>query len=145
MQRSTLAALLIVVAIGLYVVAWPVPVDPVAWEAPTDRGLTGVFDRNDLLRNAQAIDLGEHGGPEDVALGLDGFLYATTHAGKVLRISPSGRTIDVFAQPGGRPLGIEVDADGSLLIANAFVGVQRISTDGVVSGVLTELDGTPRL
>ena len=80
-----------------------------------------------------------------MALGLDGFLYATTHGGKVLRISPAGRTVDVFAQPGGRPLGIEVDTDGSLLIANAVLGIQRISTDGVVSDVLTELDGTPLL
>jgi len=140
-----MAALLIFAAIVLYVVAWPVPIDPVAWEAPTDRGLTGVFDRNDLLRKVRAIDLGEHAGPEDVALGLDGFLYATTHGGKVLRISPGGRTVDVFAQPGGRPLGIEVDSDGSLLIANAVLGVQRISTEGVVSDVLTELDGTPLL
>jgi len=144
-RRSTLAALLIFAGIVLYVVAWPVPIDPVAWEAPTDRGLTGVFDRNDLLRDVRAIDLGEHAGPEDVALGLDGFLYATTHGGKVLRISPGGRTVDVFAQPGGRPLGIEVDTDGSLLIANAVLGIQRISTDGVVSDVLTEIDGTPLL
>lgn len=145
MQRSTMAALLIVAAIVLYVVAWPVPIDPVAWEPPADRGLTGVFERNNLLGKARAIDLGEHAGPEDVALGLDGFLYATTHSGKVLRISPSGRTVEVFAQPGGRPLGIEVDADGSLLIANAVFGVQRVSTAGAVSDVLTEIDGEPLL
>jgi sugar lactone lactonase YvrE len=140
-----MATLLIVAAIVLYVVAWPVPIDPVAWESPADRGLTGMFDRNNLLGKARAIDLGEHAGPEDVALGLDGFLYATTHSGKVLRISPSGRTVEVFAQPGGRPLGIEVDADGSLLIANAVVGVQRVSTAGVVSDVLTEIEGEPLL
>ncbi len=143
MQRSTLAALLICAAIVLYVIAWPVPMDPVAWEAPTDRGLTGVFDRNDQLRKARAIDLGEHAGPEDVALGLDGFLYVTTHGGKVLKISPSGRTVEVFARPGGRPLGIEVDSDGSLLVANAHVGVQRISTTGDVSNVFSHVDGKP--
>ena len=77
-----MATLLIFAAIVLYVVAWPVPIDPVAWEAPTDRGLTGVFDRNNLLRKLRAIDLGEHAGPEDVALGLDGFLYATTDGGR---------------------------------------------------------------
>ena len=60
-----MATLLIFAAIVLYVVAWPVPIDPVAWEAPTDRGWTGVFDRNDLLRKVRAIDLGEHAGPED--------------------------------------------------------------------------------
>jgi len=135
--------LVIVAATVLYFVAWSVPIDPVSWDAPLNRGLTGVFDRNNQLGNTRSIDLGEHEGPEDVALGLDGFLYATTHGGDVLRISPSGRSIEVFARPGGRPLGIEVDSDGSLLVANAHVGVQRISTAGVVSNVLTRVDGDP--
>lgn len=143
MKKPAVTVLAIVVAILLYVLAWPVPIDPVAWDAPIDRGLTGVFDRNDQLRLARSIDLGAHEGPEDVALGRDGFLYATTHSGDVLKISPTGRSIEVFASPGGRPLGIEVDADGSLLIANARFGVQRISTAGDHSNVLTEADGLP--
>lgn len=143
MKKSALALLLILAAAALYVLAWPVPVDPVAWEAPTDRGLTGVFDRDDQLSKARTIDLGTHEGPEDVALGLDGFLYATTQGGDVLKISPNRRTVEVFAQPGGRPLGIEVDYDGSLLIANAYVGIQRISTSGEVTDVLTAVNGKP--
>lgn len=135
--------LVIVAATVLYFAAWPVPIDPVAWDAPIDNGLTGVFDRNNQLSNSRSIDLGEHEGPEDVALGLDGFLYATTHGGDVLKISPTGRTVEVFARPGGRPLGIEVDADGSLLVANPHVGVQRITLAGDVSDVLTEVDGDP--
>ena len=143
MKNLALTMLAIVAAIVLYFVAWPVPIDPVAWDSPDDRGLTGVFDRNSQLNNSRNIDLGNHEGPEDVALGLDGFLYATTHGGDVLKISPTGRTIEVFAHTGGRPLGIEVDSDGSLLVANATVGVQRISTAGDVSNVLTEVDGEP--
>ena len=143
MKKSALVALLIFATMVLYFLAWPVPVDPVAWDAPTDLGLTGVFDSDDQLSHAKSIDLGEHEGPEDVALGLDGFLYATTHGGDVLKISPTGRTVEVFATPGGRPLGIEVDYDGSLLIANANIGVQRISTSGEVTDVLTEVNGKP--
>lgn len=145
MKSSALAVMLITATAMLYFLAWPVPIDPVAWEAPVDHGLTGVFDRNNLLGKARAIDLGVHAGPEDVALGLDGFLYATTHGGDILKISPTGRTVEVFATPGGRPLGIEVDADGSLLVANAVVGVQRISTEGLISDLLTELNGAPLL
>lgn len=143
MTKSAVAALVGVAAVILYFVAWPVPIDPVAWEAPTDYGLSGVFDRNNQLSNARSIDLGPHQGPEDVALGHDGFLYATSRGGKVLKISPRDGSVEVFATPGGRPLGIEVDYDGSLLVANAHIGVQRITTDGEVSNILTEVNGKP--
>jgi len=141
-NKSTIAIIL-VAAIVLYFIAWPVPIDPVAWDAPADRGLTGVFERNHVLKKARAIDLGEHTGPEDVAIGPDGFLYVSTHDGKILKIPTSGRSVEVFAQPGGRPLGLEFDADGSLLVANAIFGVQRISTAGEVSLVFSEVNGKP--
>ena len=57
MNKSTFAIIL-VAAIVLYFIAWPVPIDPVAWNAPVDSGLTGVFERNDVLRKVRAIDLG---------------------------------------------------------------------------------------
>lgn len=127
----------------LYLLAWPVPVDPVAWEAPEDQGLTGKFAANDMLAPARGIDLGEHDGPEDIALGTDGNLYATTHGGAIIRISPGDSSIDVLADPGGRSLGIETDADGSLLIANAYTGIQRVAMDGTVTDLVTHVDGTP--
>ncbi|MCH8135443.1 MAG: SMP-30/gluconolactonase/LRE family protein, partial [Proteobacteria bacterium] len=142
MKKSTFAIIL-VAAMLLYFIAWPVPIDPVAWDAPVDRGLSGVFERNDVLQKARAIDLGEHTGPEDVALGPDGFLYVSTDDGKILKIPTSGGPVEVFARPGGRPLGLEFDADGSLLVANAIFGVQRISTRGEVSLVFSEADGKP--
>lgn len=143
MNRPAIVILAFVTLVALYLIAWPVPVDPVAWDAPEDLGLTGAFSENKLLTAASSIDLGTHEGPEDVALGRDGFLYATTHGGVVLKISPSGRTVDGFAKPGGRPLGIESLRDGSFLVANAFVGVQRISATGNVTDVVTEVNGQP--
>ena len=50
-------------------------------QAPQDKGLTGVFAANDALAAAGAADLGEYEGPEDVAVGHDGALYATTSSG----------------------------------------------------------------
>ena len=143
MTKTSVAALITVATFVLYFIAWPVPIDPVAWEAPTDYGLSGVFDRNNQLSKVRSIDLGPHEGPEDVALGRDGYLYATSTGGKILKISPRDGSVAVFATPGGRPLGIEVDYDGSLLVANALVGVQRITADGEVSDILTEVNGKP--
>ena len=44
MLKKILWALLIVVTlIVVYFLVWPVPIDPVAWEAPSNPGYTGPF------------------------------------------------------------------------------------------------------
>jgi sugar lactone lactonase YvrE len=130
----------LLVLVALFLLLWPVPVDPVAWNAPLSRGLVDPFETNNHLQQARAIDLGIHSGPEDVAEGHDGRLYATTKAGIILQVDSDG-TIAAFADVGGRPLGIEADADGSFVIANAYIGLQRISSTGLVRTLLTEVDG----
>ncbi len=143
MRRFGIILFISLALAALYLAAWPVPVDPVAWDAPRDRGLTGVFARNDALAGAGAIDLGVFEGPEDVTVGRDGALYATTSAGVILRIeSASGQTAE-FARTGGRPLGIESLPDGSLVVANANIGIQRVSPGGQVIDLLSEIDGEP--
>ncbi len=115
----------------LYLLLWPVPVDPVAWQAPADRGLVDPFAPNEILQVATAIDLGEFEGPEDATLGHDAAVYATTLSGHVVRIR--NRRAEAFADVGGRPLGIETAKDGSLIVANAFSGLQRVDMTGAVS------------
>ena len=129
--------------IGLYLAAWPVPVDPVAWQAPEDHGLTGAFAANDALASAAAIDLGAHEGPEDITAGHDGALYASVASGTIVRISQETGQVSEFARTGGRPLGIESTPDGSLLVANAYLGIQRISPQGEVTNLLDAIDGEP--
>lgn len=119
----------------LYMLLWPVPIDPVAWQAPVDRGLVDPFAPNKLLQSATAIDLGEFEGPEDATFGHDGLVYATTRSGHIIRIR--NRSVEEFAFVDGQPLGIETADDGSLIVANSFYGLQRVDTDGQV----TELYG----
>jgi sugar lactone lactonase YvrE len=135
---------LAVAAIALYLLLWPVPVDPVAWQAPVDRGMVDPFGPDDRLKYSRAIDLGEHDGPEDVTAGWDGRIYATTKSGKVLQIDGYGNVRE-FADVGGRALGIELDSDGSFVVANAYLGLQRVSRDGQVAILLDEVDGRPLL
>jgi sugar lactone lactonase YvrE len=129
-------------ALALYLSFWPVPVEPVAWNAPVDIGLHGPHASNDALAGAQGLSLGDHDGPEDVTLGHDGRLYATSKDGSILQILADGSVHD-FARAGGRPLGIETAADGSLVVANAYIGLQRISMAGEVETILTGIDGQP--
>ena len=70
---GTVNASLIVIL--LYLLLWPVPIDPVAWEAPVDRGLVDPFGPDDRLRRARSVTLGDHEGPEDIAGGPDGHIY----------------------------------------------------------------------
>jgi sugar lactone lactonase YvrE len=114
-----------------YLLLWPVPIDPVAWQAPTDRGLVDPFAPNELLKTATGIELDPFEGPEDATLGQDGFVYATTLGGHVIRIR--NRRAENFAFVGGRPLGIETAGDGSLIVANAFTGLQRVDMNGDVT------------
>jgi len=128
-------------AVALYLLAWPVPIQPLSWDAPIDRGLVDPFEINDLLSAARAVDLGEFEGPEDATIGVDGNIYVTTLKGHVIQIR-NGR-VRPFAFPGGRPLGVEAQSDGTFVVANAFLGLQRIDQDGVVTTLLSEVDGQP--
>jgi sugar lactone lactonase YvrE len=130
-KKALATAVLLLATVLAYLSLWPVPIEPVAWQAPPDRGLVDPYLPNKLLQAANVIDLGEHEGPEDATLGTDNSVYATTLSGAILKIGNSG--VEVFANVGGRPLGIEADADGSLVIANAFIGLQRIDPDGSVT------------
>lgn len=142
MRRALTIAGTALAALLAYLTLWPVPIDPVPWHAPADRGLVDPFGPDDRLAAATAIELGNHTGPEDVTAGHDGHLYATTADGAILEIDGSGN-VRQFAAVGGRPLGIETAADGSLICANAFIGLQRIAPDGSVEVLADEVDGEP--
>jgi len=126
----------------LYLFFWPVPVDPVAWQAPHDLGLVDPFAANDRLRRARLIGLGPHEGPEDIARGPDGLVYTGTNDGKIIRFNVNGSGVQVFADAGGRPLGLEFDAAG-LYVANAHSGLQRVSRGGTVEILVDEFAGEP--
>ncbi len=132
----------LLVLAALYLLLWPVPIDPVAWVAPANTGFVDPYASNNLLRRARAIDIGPHAGPEDITSGTDGHLYSTSADGAILRYAASG-DVEVFAETGGRPLGIEADADGSLVVANAYLGLQRVGLDGAVETILDEVNGQP--
>ncbi|MDA0679977.1 MAG: SMP-30/gluconolactonase/LRE family protein [Proteobacteria bacterium] len=131
----------LVFSLFLYLFLWPVPLEPVAWVAPTDAGLVDPFEPNDRLRSARYVDLGVHEGPEDIARGPDGLLYTATSDGNIIRFDQNGSSIETFADAGGRPLGMEFDTYGNLIVANAYLGLQRISRDGQVSTLVDEFNG----
>lgn len=83
-------------------------------------------------------------GPEDLVIDDRGGVLTGTQAGTIVWIDPSGET-EIFADVGGRPLGLAFDDEGGLLVANHGLGLQRVTPDGEVSLLAEEAAGTPIL
>ena len=86
-------------------------------------------------------------GAEDVVVGTsgadEGAVFTGTEDGVIWRIGHDGETVDKVAHTGGRPLGIEIDADGRLLVADARKGLLRVDTrTGGVEPVTDAVAGT---
>lgn len=138
---------LLAVAAGLlaaYLALWPVAVAPVAWDAPPNPGYTGDFAANAGLGALAFVDLQGRTGPEDGALGPDGQVYVATHDGDIVRIDPDDGEVHVLANTGGRPLGIEFGPDGTLYIADAYIGLLAMDAEGSIRLLADRAaDGSP--
>lgn len=142
--RLTARALgVLVLLLALYLALWPVPVDPVAWDAPADSGLVGPFAPNRKLEAMELLPLGGDHGPEALTADSAGRLYTGTAEGNIVRFEPDGSNPVRWARTGGRPLGLAFAPDGSLVVADALKGLLSISPEGVVTTLATEADGIP--
>lgn len=65
-------------------------------------------------------------GPEDVAVDVDGRVYAGLVDGTLVRLPAGGGPPEVVGRTGGRPLGIEIDAAGHLVVCDAQRGLLRV-------------------
>ncbi|RPI54561.1 MAG: SMP-30/gluconolactonase/LRE family protein, partial [Deltaproteobacteria bacterium] len=123
MLRKVLVALLIILLlIVLYFLVWPVPIEPVAWKAPPNPGYTGPFAQNELLKAIEFLKIGTNHGPEDLAVDDQGRIYLSTHKGFIVRLQPDGAKSENWVNTNGRPLGIDFDNAGNLIVADAFRG-----------------------
>jgi sugar lactone lactonase YvrE len=123
-----------------YLLFWPVPIDPVAWQAPTSAGYTGPFARNERLAALRPISVAPEVGPEHIVFGPDRRLYTGVLSGAVLRMNPDGTGLETVVNTGGRPLGLDFDATGNLIVADAMKGLLSVGSDGSVT-VLTDRIG----
>ncbi len=138
---TVLTALLVAAA---YLLFWPVPIDPVAWDAPEDAGYVGDFVPNERLATPKLISLGDHSGPEDAVLGRDGLIRVATHDGAILTVDLDSGVTAEFAMTGGRPLGLEFGPDDRLYVADAYRGLMAIEMDGKVTLLSDQTaDGSP--
>lgn len=137
------SVMVLIALIVLYFVVWPVPVEPVAWEAPPDPGYTGAFAVNERLKGLETLPIAGNHGPEDIAIDAQGRIYAATHEGHIVRLDSDSSKPEIWVDTQGRPLGIDFDSKGNLIVADAYRGLLSIAPDGNITELATEGDGVP--
>lgn len=133
----------VLVALLAYLASWPVPIEPVAWDAPDAPALESMYARNDRLAAIERLATGVGTGPEDIAVDAAGYIYAGYEDGRVMRFAPDGSDPALLADTGGRPLGLEFAPDGRLIVCDGHKGLLRISMDGAIEVLATAADGIP--
>ncbi len=73
----------------------------------------------------------------------DDGVYTGGEDGAIVRLDPKTGKLETLANSNGRPLGIRIDKDKSLLVADAKKGLLRIEKDGQTETLATEADGQP--
>lgn len=136
----------IVAALGvlaLYLFLWPVPIEPVVWNPEPAPGLEGDFEENRILQGLELFPTPGTHGPEDVAVDDEGRIYVGVEGGQILRYASDGSNPEVFANTGGRPLGLDFDSDGNLIVADGFKGLLSVGPSGGVEVLCTEAGDRP--
>jgi sugar lactone lactonase YvrE len=139
-KRLVKASVLVLALLLAYLAFWPAPIDPVAYEPPPMLPLLGLLAPNDRLRSALFVATGLVDGPEDVELDAEGRIYTGTADGWIVRVEPDG-SVTKCAKTGGRPLGIALDAQGNLIVADGIKGLLSIGPDKTVTTLVTQADG----
>lgn len=132
---------LVILAIAAFLYFTPSPISPLAWKPQTAPLMTGVLEPNDTLMKADLLGQGQIHGPEDTAVDAQGRVYAGLHDGRVIRITDG--KVETFTATGGRPLGMDFDAQGNLILADAYKGLLRIDPAGKIEVLATEAEGVP--
>jgi len=141
MRWLLIGLLVIFLLLGSFLLA-PSPVDSQAWNAQPPPPLTGVLAANERLQLADLLARGKVRGPEDTAVDADGVLYAGLGDGHIVRVFPDGR-VQNWLDTGGRPLGMEFDQNGNLIVADAWKGLLSITPAGQITVLTREAEGTP--
>ena len=127
----------------LYLLFWPVPIDPVAWTPPPPPALDGPYAQNEHLAAITRLETRPGFGPEDVAVDAQGRIYGGLQNGHIVRFDPEGTTHERFVDTAGRPLGLAFDSLGHLIVADSHKGLLSISPDAEITVLTTEADGVP--
>lgn len=145
-----------------YVLLWPVNFEPEEVPVGPNAGFVGPFAQNTALRNVRYLGEAMGTGPEDVTV-KDGYAYTGLADGNVVRIRIDGLTPtgpapvpvmpgtpiptagakEIIANTAGRPLGVQHDPFGNLVVADAKRGLLVITQTGQIFPQAQRFEGRP--
>lgn len=143
--RLSILVLALLAIVFTYLLLAPVPINPVAWQATPFAGYSPPHARNEKLAALKTIEIGEETGPEHIAIGPDGKLYAAVTSGAILRMQADGSQREVWVNTGGRVLGFMFDAAGNMIAADAFRGILSIAPDKQITVLADKIGDSPIL
>jgi sugar lactone lactonase YvrE len=141
-RKVLISALILAFFPVIYLGFAKTPIDPAAYSPPAKPPLTGVLAPNDLLKKAELLAQGKIAGPEEVAVDAQGRIYGGTQDGRVLRLLPDGR-LETFAFTGGRPLGLQFDRQGNLIVCDSYKGLLSVNPAGKITILAQSINGVP--
>jgi sugar lactone lactonase YvrE len=128
--------------LAAYLALWPVPIAPVAWDAPP-APKDPALGPNDGFRGLERLGAGVAPGAEAIAVDAAGRVYTGTRDGRIVRLDPATRAFQEVARTGGRPLGLAFDRAGILWVADAEEGLLRLAPTGELTRVVSGFGGVP--
>ena len=126
--------LFLLIAIIVYFLVWPVPVEPNSWESPRDSRADYIYSLNQELKDIKIFWANDgYSGPEDIVLKNDK-IYVGYDNGIIM--SSEG----IFSNTQGRPLGMAFDLEDNLIVADAIQGLISIDVNGKVTSLSIKSD-----
>ncbi|BDA77843.1 hypothetical protein LPTSP3_g07730 [Leptospira kobayashii] len=116
--------------------------DPLPYEPPRKPTLEGVYSINTSLRESELIAKSKVKGLESLDVDSSGNIYGGDKEGNIIRIDSKGN-LEVVANTGGRPLGLQFDGSGNLIIADAYKGLLSLGKNGQLTVLSSEFEGLP--
>jgi len=127
----------------VYLLTWPVDVQPAAWTPPPAPALEGVYAPNDQLKNVQRFGIGVGKGPEGINVDAAGRIYLGYEDGRIVMFSSNGSSYQELGKSEGRPLGVSFGPNGGLVIADAYKGLLHLGSSSTPRVLATAADGLP--
>jgi sugar lactone lactonase YvrE len=141
MKWLLLLLLITFVLLGGFLLS-PSPIDSQAWQPPSAPSMNGSLTPNERLRLSDLIAREPLSRPEDTAMDASGRVYTGTADGWIVRLEEGGQPRR-WVETGGRPLGLDFDAGGNLIVADAEQGLLSISPQGELRVLTREAEGQP--
>jgi sugar lactone lactonase YvrE len=116
--------------------------DPVAYEPPMKPSADGLYAANEKLRSSLLLAKGKLLGLESLDVDKEGIVYGGDSEGNIVKVNRLGE-ITILANTGGRPLGVQFDGRGNLIIADAYKGLLSLSKSKELTTLVSSFDDKP--